>query len=423
MSVTIVDKPRDWSFSRHKLVYSCTSDETGQTGFKFVVEVKRNTDSIGKWYVDPNPSGVLIFDIVEAIRGQLYGDVEDKDGNIIHELPHNVFQALTTSTNSTDVFTVEFNEAWGDPLAEQTVSATHTLQIANGESKIREGLHPNLFDYEPTLLSHKVWLTDRPLVNQTYQMYASDDDYGTLAFWNADGTYLAGAQKKIKYELFNDSGSQGSLEFTINSTNGASTPTSATRNEKMVFFGALPANINEAYHNITSPKPMTVPDWTHYTLSLVDNSSNRMSLFFYVYRDFRPCKHEPVQIAWVNSVGGWDYFRMDARRQTSINVERKSYRKSIGDYSGSTYTMNTWDRGKTNYHNDTTELIRLDSGAVEYWETGLLKNVLKSDNVMIRLDGQWIPVVVQTNSVNYTDEPISQRQSIQFTVEIAQKPC
>ena len=428
MSVTIVDKPRDFSLSRAKLIYSCTSTNTAQANFKFVVTVLRDATQLCKFYIDPNPADSLIFDLSEAIRGELSIDVEDSRGDIVHNMPHNFFEAQTVATNGADVFTVNFAEYYGTTPTEQTTSATHTLQVQNGITKINEGLHVDLFDYGADNITRKAFLTDVERIDgANITLYASDNDYGTLSFVNADSTYLSATQRNIVYGIYDDDGDYsnplGSATIAINSSNGSEVPTSATGNEKLVHFGAFPANVNNGNHPVLNAKPSQFPNWKYIRYFFTNNSGSRCSAYLIIKRRYDSCKHTPVRLAWENSLGGWDYFTMDGRKKPSVSVERKSYRQSIGNYSAATYSLNTWDRGKTNYHVETSELYEVNSGKINTYDSDLLKNCLTSRTVMAYIESQWLPVTIENNTVRYETEPISKLQEITFNITIAQKPC
>jgi hypothetical protein len=94
--------------------------------------------------------------------------------------------------------------------------------------------------------------------------------------------------------------------------------------------------------------------------------------------------------------------------------------KTLGDYSSSTYSFDTWSRQQTPYQVDAKMQYILKSEYLSKEDTELLQNVIRSKNVMMQLDGEWLPIVVKTTSVNYETETISRRLTMTFNVEIAQ---
>ncbi len=137
-------------------------------------------------------------------------------------------------------------------------------------------------------------------------------------------------------------------------------------------------------------------------------------------RDCRPIKHDPVQLTWANTVGGWDYLRFDGRALKTVNTEDKRYRKTVGSYGEADFTFNAYDRQDTPYHVTAREKYALRNQFFTASERDLLQYAFRSKNVMFRVgSGDWLPCTIATNS--YQVIPATSKTfDVSFQIELAQ---
>ena len=164
-----------------------------------------------------------------------------------------------------------------------------------------------------------------------------------------------------------------------------------------------------------------VLDWTRYEIVFRNNLTSNISNKYIVHKDCRPYKHDPVQLAWANTVGGWDYLRFDGRNIRTVNSETKMYRKTIGSYGATAFGFNAWDRQDTPYHVTAREQYALRNQFFTASERDLLQYAFRSRNVMFRVGtGSWLPCNIQTNS--YTVQPAASKLfEVSFNIELAQE--
>lgn len=427
MAITITDRPNTFTFKGQRLIYTATSTNTAQTGFKFIVEVKDGATTLGKYYIPQNPSGVLVFDIAEVVREYINVDTNDDLGNgLIHTLPNVSTKQMSKATKGIAKIGVQIGEVYGDPLVEYTNLAEHRLYLTGGNIQAREGYRYALSEYVADSSTKKVFLTNRKpsplnvISKDHIEVKCTDTDYGSMAVWN-DDTILSSTATKIMYRIYDSGGLVGSQSMSFSTTNGSDLPSSADAKAKLTYIGLFPANWSSSNSPLLSSyRPINVSGWRYYTIEMLDAVNASVSEPIYFVNTPSPCKHQPVQLAWVNQLGGWDYFRMDARTSRSITTTAKEYMKTLGDYSSSTYSFDTWSRQQTPYQVDAKLQYILRSEYLSKEDTELLQNVLRSKNVMMYLDGQWLPIVVKSTQVNYETETISRRLTMTFNVELAQ---
>ena len=427
MAITITDSPNDFTFKGQRLIYTATSTNTAQTGFKFIVEVKDGATTLGKYYIPQNPSNILVFDIAEVIREHINVDTNDDLGNgLIHTLPNVSSKQMSKALKGIAEITVEIGEVYGDPLTEYTNLASDTIVLTSGNIQARDGYKYDLSDYIADSSTKKVFLTNRKpsplnvISKDHIEVKCTDSDYGSMAVWN-DNTVISSDAIKIMFRIYDSGGLVGSQTMSFNTTNGSDTPSSTDISAKLTYIGLFPANWSSTNSPLISGfRPANVSGWTYYTIEMLDAVNAAMSEPIYFVNTPSPCKNSPVQLAWVNQLGAWDYFRMDARTSRAITTTAKEYMKTLGDYSSSTYSFDTWSRQQTPYQVDAKLQYTLRSEYLSKEDTELLQNVIRSKNVMMQLDGEWLPIVVRSNSFNYETETISKRLTATFNVELAQ---
>ena len=427
MAITITDSPNDFTFKGQRLIYTATSTNTAQTGFKFIVEVKDGATTLGKYYVPQNPSNILVFDIAEVVRELVQVDTNDDLGNgLIHTLPNVSTKQMSKALKGIAKLSIEIGEVYGDPLVEYTALASDTIILTSGNIQAREGYKYSLSEYIADASTKKVFLTNRKpsplnvISKDHIEIKCTDTDYGSMAVWN-DDTTISSTATKIMYKIYHAGGLFGSQAMSFSTLNGSDVPSSTDISAKLTYIGLFPANWSSSNSPLLSAyRPVYVSGWRYYTIQMLDASSNPVSEPIYFVNTPSPCKHSPVQLAWVNQLGAWDYFRMDARTSRSITTTAKEYMKTLGDYSSSTYSFDTWSRQQTPYQVDAKLQYILRTEYLSKEDTELLQNVLKSKNVMMQLDGEWLPIVVKTTSLNYETETISKRLTMTFNVELAQ---
>lgn len=427
MAITITDSPNDFTFKGQRLIYTATSTNTAQTGFKFIVEVFTGGSSVGKYYIPQNPSGVLVFDIAEVVRELIQVDTNDDLGNgLIHTLPNVSAKQMSKALKGIAKLDIQIGEVYGDPLVEYTALASDTIVLTYGNVQAREGYKYALSEYIANSSTKKAFLTNRKssplnvISKDHIEVKCTDTDYGSMAVWN-DSIFISSTATKIMYRIYDSGGLVGSQSMSFATLNGSDLPSSVDVSAKLTYIGLFPANWSSTNSPLLSTyRPANVSGWTYYTIEMLDAVNASVSEPIYFVNTPSPCKHSPVQLAWVNQLGAWDYFRMDARTSRAITTTAKEYMKTLGDYSSSTYSFDTWSRQQTPYQVDAKLQYILRTEYLSKEDTELLQNVLRSKNVMMQLDGNWLPVVVKTTSVNYETETISRRKTMTFNVELAQ---
>lgn len=398
-------------FAGQHLIF--TAYESGTVPDRFVIEVYENTvvgttgTKIGEFYVTPNTNDRVHFDLGNVIEGRLSAPVNATGGGVIHGHDFTgATNALTTTDRAVREYELKlYNYTSG---TKSSVQDTETVGVMPGVCQISDGYQPNLErKYYMVTSSAKGFLTDRPGETADIEMYMADDDEGIVAVVQPDQFRTPATNVDEFHYSVTQSG--GVVTDQLNFA------TSTTANDNYVVACIGPAQVAQLFGGSWDGT------WTKIDIEMRDSSNALRSRHLTIHSDCRPYKHDPVQLAWANTVGGWDYLRFDGRNIKTVNSETKMYRKTIGSYGSATFDFNDYDRQDTPYHITAREQYALRNQFFSASERDLLQYCFRSKNVMFRVGtGDWLPCNIQTSS--YTVQPAASRLfDVSFNIELAQE--
>jgi hypothetical protein len=404
MAITINQEPYSYTALKQKLIVVATSTEVGQPGFRYVVEVTCNGGNTNTFYVQPNLSGGLVFDLHPVIYSKM-----DLGANNIGDGTLSIFSSTSVQDDSTarNIMTVEVTlyegyEVLGVFEVQATAYPLTNLSLINAAFQISDGFNPDPEPYFSLADSNSFILTDLKrstyalddlLVNyslgvKTIGITGFEDDYGVLTIPADDGTKLAN----------NIIDSVQIVQFDI-----AGAPIQTDTLACVIAAGSinhlplLPGNINILF--------ALAVGWHHYLINFLDSGAAPCARSIAVFKADDECRFDKVRLGWTNSRGGWDYFNFTKRSEESYSVERKRYRKVVGNYSTANaetpFGFDTYDRGLTERRPFVEKMLRIRTDFLSEAGFEYLKNLIYSESVyIINVDGSATPVVIDSN--NYT---------------------
>ena len=401
MAVSITSAPDLLRPAGQPLVFKM---EEATTPDRYIVQVYESLltttdgDLIGTYYLTPDAGGDGYFDLSDIAEGRVAAP-DTQSAGVVHTV-------VTSSGTSTQPvmrkYTVKAGQynAGTASLAEDSA----VVYLLGGSMQISQGLHPSFAQYYPTGSTVKSWLSDRQLAadgkNIPMVMAAEDEAIAVIIHTNNLGT--ATNLQEIEVKLFKNNSNIATI------SNNVVAATIVGANYLIIPLG--PANLATLFGGLWDS------DWDYYTVRGTngDPSPTAVSCGIRVERDCRPIKHDPVQLAWANTVGGWDYLRFDGRNLKTIQTEGKNYRKSLG------FSFNSWDRQTTPYHITGKEQYALRNQLFTALERDLLQYAFRSKNVMFRVGtGDWLPCTIDSSS--YQVIPAASKTfDVSFTVTLAQ---
>lgn len=403
-----------WIPAGQKLLFTLSPTETVDDDYRYIVQVEENGADIYKIYLSPNPADNAFFDLSEVIAGRLEVDsLKYNTTSTIHSFHNKMF---TRSNDNMKRYRLKVGHFDGstESLADDTSGYYYHF---DGYEQLSQGLFPSFADYYGTASTKKVWLTDREPVNNVIEVSAGIEDNGVAAFINSDDT-----GSLITRFLINTYDTAGSLDDTltyiVNATNGGLVPTTswtdANNDASLLYAYVYPGSLSA----ITTALNAVTGGWGHYDI-IPSTSDAQTGNILRIRNNCRNTKNEPVQLGWANTRGGWDYIRFDGKKQKTVTREEKTYRKIVGDYSGSQFSLASSAREIKPYQLEAKETYQLNS-VLTIEEVTLLQYCMRSKNVMARIDGTWVPVTIQTNSMQIEEETVSKVFITSFNVELAQ---
>ena len=420
MAITIQQQPYSYTALKQKLIVVATSSNIGQPGFRYVVEVSVNGGAVNTFYVQPNLNGALVFDLYPVVYSKMDLGINSSDA-AASLFATSVVQDDATARN---IMTVETNiyegyQVLGVFEKQATAYPLDDLSLINAAFQISDGYNPYPTDYFALYDGSKYIMSD--LLRSTYAMDDLLSKYslgvktiGITGFANDWGVLTIPADDGTK--LIDNRATEAQIMI----FNAAGTPIQTNAMYFVIAAGTInhlplmPANINNIYS-----LPAT---WNHYLITFRDAPGNVCATPIAVFKAAEECRFDKVRLAWTNSRGGWDYFNFTKRSEESYSVERKRYRKVVGNYGTadgeSAFGFNTYDRGLTERSPFVEKMLRIRTDFLTEGQFEYLKNLIYSESVyIIGADGSATPVVIDSN--NYT--AIKSRSYIKNDLELMLK--
>jgi len=419
MAITIHQQPYIFTALKQKLIVVATSTNIGQPGFRYVLTVSNGTTT-NIFYVQPNLSGALVFDLNPVVSQAMDLGVNSTDA-VASLFASTTVQAAATSRNILGISTLiqEGYEVLGLFEVQATTYPLDGSALINAAFQISDGFNPDPADYFSLDSATSYIMSD--LVRETYAMddmlsqyslgantigiTSFADDYGVFTIPADDGSVLIGnAIDDVQILQFDEAGALLQTDV-LNCIIAAGT---------INHLPLLPANINDIFG--------LDADWHHYLLNFRNSGGTATARSIAVFKADDECRFDKIRLGWTNSRGGWDYFNFTKRSEESYSVERKRYRKVVGNYgtadAGEAFGFNTYDRGLTERSPFVEKMMRIRTDFLTEGQFEYLKNLIYSESVyIINPDGSATPVLIDSN--NYT--AVKSRSSRKTDLELMLK--
>ena len=392
MAVAFTSEPiDDLNVSNQHLIY--TMYDSAATPDRFVVQVYENSSFSGdgtliaKVYITPNAQNRGVFDLSDIVENRLIQTTTvTYQGN--DKFVHNTGTAEQASTTDrcTRKYTIKAGriQSGTETLAQDTA----IKYLVNGAWQIKDGKHPSFSEFycDAAANTAKAWLTNLPNNSQLIERYMADEDEGRAQIVQHSLMGITCFLNRVRYELRNSSGAL-----------------LASKNLTVSLGIYLPQNIRNVPMGPVNLAAYFGGDWDttwSYCDIIPKQTDTQLGATLRIHKDCRPVKHQPVQLAWANSVGGWDLVRFDARAPKTIQKNEKRYRQDPLDWQGTTTSWQAWDRGTTTFHNEGRKRFTLTHDEFTTDERALLEYCMRSRLVYYRYGTDaWAPCVVDTNSL------------------------
>ena len=419
MAITINDQPYLWALRGQKLMIVAISDEVGNTGFKYGVQVILNGLPY-QFYLSPAPDDRLYFDM-----NPLLDTMRNSEPQNFHFATDN-----TQVDTSGMTLTFTFTEWWivAGVLQENAGSAINgdSALAVNGYFQVIDGYKPNvqtggaavkqaLTNTSSRAMSDRTVNTSPFYLSQSWSLGVAtnsiwipvlEQDYGVLSIPGND-TYLTNnVVDRYTVTIFSSTGVPTQETIMLNGYDIENLP-------------VYPANLND-WTGLTV-KPSLFPNWRCYLVAVLNGATGKSeSYIFYNTHDYgqADCNFDNIRLGWVNSRGGWDYFNFTKKSEITNEIERKTFRKVLFNNTTQIFTAN--DRTLTQRQNLVQQVLTVTSDYITEGEFVLLRSLLASNQVtwLTEYDSKFIEIPVNIDDTSYVEKRTSDGKLYNVTLKV-----
>jgi len=418
MAVTISQTYNEVQGNQEPLICTVANGTSGQERFRYILQVNDGSSNIATIKQQMNGADVAHFDVHRIIDSLLSPTFEnDYDSNGVHKI-----KQVTTNDGNVAYVQLRAGQEWAlsgtvNAPTEYLNETNESLYVFNSVYQFDDGLLPSSNPFQ-LLTANKTGIEF--LTNQPTSIEVTQNEFRTLAFLNSNfDSETQNLSLKITY--FNDSGNIAT--HTLNLTGDLSAPsmvTAVNNTNKEEVYCFLPCGYqNLELLDTSSARPSNQASTpTGYKIQIVDsvNSINWQEMTFNIVCE---PKYTPIQLAWVNRLGAWDYFSFNKKSTQQIEVERKNYQKPYGSWNSATFAYSDYDRGKTTYKSKGKRQITLNTDYVNDETAAWLEELFLSKEVLIYEGDTYKAVTLVSSNYQIKTGVNEQFKSYSITVEIA----
>lgn len=424
MAITLVDSPYQYTAIKQKLIFTATSSQVGQPGFRFVAVVTANSagvTTIQTVYIQPNLVGTMVLDINPVVKDLIDIGITGSSSTTVFKNSLSAVDYYDQNNNIIEV-TVDLYDGYEvlgvftvNPLGLPPINTS--LSLINAAFQFSQGFNPDpdlIFAlsgptaYQMTDLNPDVY--DLSTEISTYSLGANtigikarfSEDYGCMTIPTDDGVKLpSNSIDQIQVIQFNSAGAPIQTDTAgIGVIQGS-----------LAHVGIYPANIDADFGIAAN---------THHYLVNFTSAGSPCARSIAFFRAEDECRFDTYRLAWINSRGGWDFWNFTKRSEQNYSIERKRYRKVIGNYAtaNANFSFNTYDRGLTERGAFVEKMLTVSTDYLSEAQFEFLKGLSYSDSVYI-LDGSTpIPVVVENTNFAAIKNRSYIKEGTQLTINL-----
>lgn len=379
MSITNLINPSGDVSIQDDLWHIATSNNSGQTDFKFVFDVFNQSTQLIRVKLYPESNGKGYFNASQVVRNEItfgwFKPVANDSKSFINQPSTSGEIALT------------YNIRVGEDF-----SGVTTLNMASGNVTAYNWT-PSLFKRRKQTLISNNWYTNRPrIINAklTDKILIPYKGSGTLDLY---------------FEAYNDNNTL------VGSGNGNDTYSS----NGFVQMDIGPAAINQTMgaNYITSS--------VKYYKVRVESATN--SDFIQVNLNCNPL-YNPINLHFVNAWGMFDTASFGLVSKLSMATERKTFQRKEYDFNTTSVdyynSNNVYKESKINYGSKSNWLYKLTMNYPSDAEYQWLNELITSPQIYAEIDGNYYPVTIQETNYEYHQNVWGGLKPFEITIELNQ---
>lgn len=412
MALTITNSPTYIAMAIQPVIVELyNSSYASFTKYRYVLDISINGTLVDRKKLLPNAAGYGIFEISSTIQSylgstyQTYSAVGFQDISNVCQDP-DVAGSTTCSRNENDVVYVEV-EAREEYVVAGVVTLSGVISSIDFYSIGIVSEFINGVNYlNPALYGNDEAVTKQFLTNAPNVVYCPADGWGTIAYVNYyNGTLADNRIVEIKFKGYDEDFTFNGEDYSfcdacLYDLDAAGIPKGINGISVAAYDQAL-LYIPFGWRNFDTDENLTgtFVDASYVTVTTVAANGDVMTSPFL---GVTPCSaFDNVRIRFKNAYGVWDYFDFNYISRKTEQLEKKTFRKLVGNWAGSTYSYGTYEREKTQYGTTGTQTLLVNSRILTEAEYNWLAELVRSDEVHVYLDGLWQAVNVIENNYEF----------------------
>jgi hypothetical protein len=358
------------------------------------------------------------------------------NGQDYDDAPHSIHQVDTYCGHRKLIrrFRCVFKEEYAT-TATGSVSTTGSLNskpygIFNGVLQLEDGFEG--FDYTQYILTttSKKFMTTQP---STYTRKWRSGDFGVLSFLNGQfdsggSTALNSQMRSIRIQTYDSSNTLlNTIDYPLLSNtiggNSATTTAGIPRMYTSIFSHSVINGILSVGIGFNNIKIKNGPqaNVSYYKVFGINSVGTQKSEKITIQLTDEDCKGlETIRLAYVNTLGTWDYFNFYKKSTRKSEINRSYYRSNYGDYTGSAYLQSSAEGGKRSFATNVEEVIEANTDFLTEEEVGFMKELFISPQVYMQVgigtSVQFVPVCVEEKE--YIKQTTANDMLKQYVIEV-----
>lgn len=373
MAITIYDEPQKYSSAGNPLMFTFSSDQTGQPNFSFIVEVYVNGSLHSTHQVFRQFNTLSKFDCSGILSSTLSS-------------PLIVDGTLTTFYDSAiNEYYIIVYEKYGATPTTQASDTSATLYAFNGAFRNQEWIDFDYLNYNADTNSNVspiLFMTSWPRAKRYYCGLAERIFLGIIC----DDTGM-----NLRVRIYNSSGSQIATDLV------------SVTLSNFIVFDASPSTII-ANTSITQGNFDAAAYYTIEARPTGGGAYSGASEAFRIDIDLECHRYETKRLHWLNKFGMWDSFTFTLVSVDSTNVESFGYQRERGVWDNTSYIYPTYQGERVTFAKRATDQLILNSDwisqEVQQW---LVRNLYESPVVYLEQDNgtEFEPVNITNSSYQF----------------------
>ena len=430
MAITIRQEPTTPNQVNADLLYLLSSTNSNQPQFQFVMEVSDGTDTY-TFKQQPNPNDRAVFDLGGVAPDFLAFDTPWKT------------PFVKTSTNTAKEISTVFYEEYGTST---TSSVARYNGISGSGVYLLDGVVERNSSDDWNFASASFYTSSVANADDTFSLQHAltngpvtqsirEDEYATLSFINGNFDASSTNAQDIYYiqvTWYNEAGTQlqNNDWHNVDSASIDGGPRTATTDLWADVYNSQ-TNGTRLIHIASGVKNfedggMSIPSgWSYYEIKVTGQADDGLEDGDAIYAQRRytksegECGYSGTRFAFLNELGGYDYYSFDLADTKQDNITRESFEQSFINYNtgGSSVPYNKSRRGDKIYSISYQETRGAESDYLTQEQADWLRELIESPNVFVQEGTDFLPIIITNSQYQYKTNPRSQKMytlSIQY---------